>query len=54
MVELYDFQAASVEWAERTLPQLTRRSVVIQAPTGSGKTIIGDALKPDLWIASGW
>jgi len=53
VIKLHDFQAASVEWAERTLPQLNRRSVVIQAPTGAGKTIIGDALKPDLWIAPG-
>lgn len=57
MITLHDFQAASVEWAERTLTELRdagrRPSVVIQAPTGSGKTIIGDALKPDLWIAPG-
>jgi superfamily II DNA or RNA helicase len=51
--ELREHQATAVDAIERTLPLLAVPSMVVQAPTGAGKTAIADALCPDVAIAPG-
>jgi superfamily II DNA or RNA helicase len=54
---LRPYQSSAVWWTLDTWSTLRaahrRTSVVLQAPTGAGKTVIGAALSPDLWIAPG-
>ncbi|RTL06499.1 MAG: hypothetical protein EKK62_12895 [Acidimicrobiia bacterium] len=53
VTELRPYQLRAVEWTEDTLPTLARPSVVVQAPTGAGKTVLMAALRPDVVIAPG-
>lgn len=50
---LRPYQVRAVQWVEDTLPTLRRPSVVVQGPTGCGKTTMMDALHPDVVIAPG-
>ncbi len=57
MVILRPHQSRAVEWTRDTWAALRnqgrRTSVVVQLPTGGGKTAILDAIEPDLVIAPG-
>lgn len=50
---LRDYQEEARDTAERLLPNLARRSMVIQACTGAGKTEIANSLRPDVVVAPG-
>jgi hypothetical protein len=52
-VILRPYQFKAVQWVEDTLPTLSRPSVVVQAPTGAGKTTIMGDLHPQVVIAPG-
>ena len=57
MTTLRPYQARAVEWTHDTWAtlrrQMRRTSVVVQLPTGGGKTVILSALSPDGVIAPG-
>lgn len=50
---LWPHQEEARSVVDATLPLLPRRSMVLQACTGAGKTRIADALRPDVVIAPG-
>ena len=41
MMKKYDFQDEAVDWLfEKTLDPASKKTIVLNAPTGSGKTVI--------------
>lgn len=41
MMKQYDFQDEAVDWLfEKTLDSASKKTIVLNAPTGSGKTVI--------------